>query len=82
MFNDILGREPKTKVEVKNEPSYILIKDEGFSKWFQCTTCRNQFETDVTGMNCTLKTGTGPTGRGRHLEPACPFCEPHVPGRH
>lgn len=81
MFNDILGRGPKPKVEVE-KPPYILIKDEGFSKWFQCTTCSNQFEADASGMNCILNTGTGPTGKGRTLEPACPFCEPHVPGRH
>ena len=80
MFEDILGRKSKPK-EVVDYP-YILIKDEGFSKWFKCTGCNRQFEADASGMNCKVKRFTGPSGRGRHLEPQCPFCEPHVPGRH
>lgn len=57
---------------------YTLLKDEGFSKWFECPVCGMKFESDASGMNSisVITEGTGPTGRGRtqHLEPACPKC--------
>lgn len=75
MFDDLFGKRKKEKIV---EGVYcMLIKDEGFSKWFQCQSCSMQFEADASGMNTKLVTGTGPTGRGRHLEPACPKCEPN-----
>ena len=61
-----------------DEDGYILLKDEGFSKWFECPVCGMKFESDGSGMNClqVITEGTGPTGRGRtaHNEPACPKC--------
>lgn len=60
------------------EEGYILLKDEGHSKWFECPVCKMKFESDNSGMNCLsiITEGTGPTGRGRtaHYEPACPRC--------
>ena len=57
---------------------YILLKNEKYSKWFECPACKLKFETDASGMNCVnvITEGTGPTGRGRtsHWEPACPKC--------
>jgi len=57
---------------------YILLKDEKYSKWFECPICKTKFETDASGMNCVnvITEGTGPTGRGRtcRYEPACPKC--------
>ena len=60
------------------EKGYTLLKDEGFSRWFECPVCNMKFESDDSGMNCisVITEGTGPTGKGRtqHLEPACPKC--------
>lgn len=57
---------------------YILLKDERYSKWFECPICKTKFESDASGMNCinVITEGTGPTGRGRtsRMEPACPKC--------
>ncbi len=82
MFDDLFVKKEKKHPKQSEKITYNLIKDEGFSHWVQCNSCGRQFETDASGMNCVLNTGTGPTGRGRTLEPACPWCEPHVPGRH
>lgn len=64
--------------QTSNWEGYILLKDEGFSKWFECPVCGMKFESDGSGMNClqVITEGTGPTGRGRtaHNEPACPKC--------
>lgn len=81
MFDDIIGKQKsKKKMLIKkapcSEPEYMLIKDEGFSKWFRCGQCGSQFEADGSGMNTKLIVNTGPTGKGRRLEPACPWCEP------
>lgn len=57
---------------------YILLKDEGYSFWWECPACGLKFESDLSGMNCVsvITENTGPTGRGRtaHWEPACPKC--------
>jgi hypothetical protein len=76
--------ESHVKAKVKNymetmfhwkfcETGYILLKDEGFSKWYECPVCKMKFESDASGMNCV---NVIPTGRGRtaHWEPACPKC--------
>ena len=80
MFEDILGRSRRKMLIVEEgtpEPEYMLLKDEGFSKWFECLVCGMKFEADASGMNTKIIVGTGPTGRGRRLEPACPKCEPY-----
>ena len=57
---------------------YILLKDEGFSAWWECPVCHMKFESDLSGMNMVsvITKNTGPTGRGRtvHWEPMCPKC--------
>lgn len=63
---------------IKPMSPYILLKDEGYSFWWECPACELKFESDLSGMNCinVITEGTGPTERGRtaHWEPACPKC--------
>ncbi len=62
----------------KHHEGYILLKDEGYSFWYECPVCGMKFESDLGGMNAVnvITEGTGPTGKGRtaHWEPACPKC--------
>ena len=72
MFGDILGKKSVNK----KPDEYLLLKDEGFFKWFECPTCGMKFESDGSGMNCEVVVEIGPTGRGRRLRPICPCKQP------